>query len=133
MVKSKGCSMGLITASVFLLLVIGFSVYLGSTSKKQHIHEGLENGRELVLVHMDGCPHCVSLMPKWDAASKKNNTGIPMRSVEHTEDDGPELTKRHNISGFPTIMLLNNGKKEKDYNGERSQEGILEFLKGLVN
>ena len=71
-----------------------------------------------------------ALMPEWNAAAKENKSGIPMRAVEMNEDDGPELCKKHNISGFPTMILLENGKKVSDYNGERDKSGLLTFLEG---
>ena len=46
------------------------------------------------------------------------------------ENDGPELCDKHNISGFPTMILLDNGKKVSDYNGERDKSGLLAFLEG---
>jgi thioredoxin-like negative regulator of GroEL len=47
------------------------------------------------------------------------------------EDDGPELCKKHNITGFPTMLVLENGKKVNDYNGERNKNGILDFINSL--
>ena len=92
------------------------------------IHEGFEGKKELLLLHMEGCPHCVKLMPHWEAASKANNTGISMRAVEHREADGPELCKKHNVTGFPTILLLGGGKKLKSYTGPRNKGGLINFM-----
>jgi len=61
---------------------------------------------------------------------KENKTGISMRAVEMNRDDGPELCEKHNITGFPTMILLENGKKVADYNGERNKDGLLKFLQG---
>jgi thiol-disulfide isomerase/thioredoxin len=116
-----------------LLAVILLSIIFGTTffgSKNNNI-ESLSNSKEFVLIHMNGCGHCERLMPEWDAASKENNTGINMRSVEMNEDDGPELCKKHNITGFPTMLVLENGKKVNDYNGERNKNGILDFINSL--
>ena len=52
-----------------------------------------------------------------------------MRKVEMNQKGGKELCDRHNISGFPTIILLENGKKLKDYDGERNEDSFIEFLK----
>ena len=81
---------------------------------------------------MNGCGHCEKLMPEWTAAQDENKTKIKMRAVEMSEGDGPQLCKQHNITGFPTILLLDsNGSKLKDYDGERSKDGILGFLQGI--
>ena len=93
-----------------------------------HVHEGYEGQKELLLLHMDGCPHCVKLMPHWDAAVKENNTSIKMRALEHKEGDGPALCKKHKVTGFPTMMLLSGGEKVKSYSGARTKGGILDFL-----
>lgn len=131
MAKKSGCMsfnilyVGLVAA----LLAVLFWLVLYGPSKTTR--EGLTNNKEFVLVHMNKCPHCVNLMPHWEAAESENKTGINMRAVEMSEDDGPELCEKHNITGFPTMILLENGKKVADYDGERNKEGILAFLKGL--
>ena len=90
--------------------------------------ESFEGQKELLLLHMEGCPHCVKLMPHWTAASQDNNTRITMRAVERKEGDGPALCKKHNVTGFPTILLLEGGEKLKTYDGPRTTPGLLGFL-----
>jgi thioredoxin-like negative regulator of GroEL len=128
MAKSK-CgkfgSINLVLAAILLAVMFG-AMFNGAQSST----EGLSNQKEFVLVHMNGCGHCKTLMPEWKSAAKSNNTGISMRAVEMNEDDGPELCKKHNITGFPTMILLENGKKVADYNGERNKDGLLKFLQG---
>jgi len=128
MAKSK-CgkfgSINLVLAAVLLAVMFG-AMFNGA---KQNT-EGLANQKEFVLVHMTGCGHCKTLMPEWRSAEKENNTGISMRAVEMNRDDGPELCEKHNITGFPTMILLENGKKVADYNGERNKDGLLKFLQG---
>lgn len=130
MAKKSGC-MGFnilnLALAAGLLVLIFSSAFYGSTKPAR---EGLTNNKEFVLVHMNGCGHCKTLMPEWNAAAKENKSGIPMRAVEMNEDDGPELCDKHNISGFPTMILLENGKKISDYNGERDKSGLLAFLEG---
>ena len=111
----------------YVFLKTATNLFLGSSTQ-----EGLEvKGRkELLLLHMEGCPHCVSLMPEWKTAEKQNNTGISMRAVERSQGDGPQLCDKHNITGFPTILLVDNkGNKLQAYNGERNTAGLLNFMK----
>lgn len=98
-----------------------------------NVHEGFEGKKEFLLLHMDGCGHCKTLMPHWDSASKENKTGISMRSLERNEGDGPSLCKKHKVSGFPTMLLLDGGgNKLKTYKGERTRSGLLGFLNNNV-
>lgn len=115
-------------ALMIIVLAILFSTMVCSCRKNK---EGLSNQKEFVLIHMKDCGHCKTLMPEWQEASKNNKSGINMRAVEMNEDDGPELCKKHNISGFPTMIVLENGEKVKDYNGERNKDGLLSFLNTL--
>lgn len=115
-------------ALMMIVLAILFSTIVCSCRKNK---EGLSNQKEFVLIHMKDCGHCKTLMPEWQEASKNNKSGINMRAVEMNEGDGPELCKKHNISGFPTMIVLENGEKVKDYNGERNKDGLLSFLNTL--
>ena len=75
---------------------------------------------------MEGCPHCVTLMPEWDKFTKMNNTSITTKAVE--KDDDRALVKRYGVEGFPTILLLDsNGKKLDTYGGARDAQGLLAY------
>ena len=90
--------------------------------------EGFEGQKELLLLHMEGCPHCVRLMPEWNAFTQENDTGIKTRMVERKED--PELVSKHGVQGFPAILLLDGGgEKLKTYDGPRTKDGLLQFCK----
>lgn len=111
-------------------LFFGMGFKLGEYSAKRLAGiEGLANQKELVFIHMDGCGHCKNMMPEWAKATKKNNTNIRMRKVERSEEDGPALCNKFNISGFPTIILLSGGEKVKEYDGDRKSDALLEFLR----
>lgn len=132
MAKKKCASFSLTNVLLILSLLYLLYVLIRVTFfKKRNNIEGLSNGKEFVLVYMNGCGHCNTLMPEWESAAKENKSGIKMRAVEMNENDGPELCKKYNINGFPTMMVLNNGNKVNDYNGERNKNGLLGFLNNL--
>ena len=94
-------------------------------------NEGFEGRKELLLLHMDGCPHCVTTMPQWEAAKSENKTKIVMTDYERSDKKGAELCKKYNVTGFPTILLLNGEKKKAVYKGARKKDAILNYLKSL--
>lgn len=87
--------------------------------------EGMASGNKLVLFHMNGCPHCVKMMPEWDKFAKLN----PGKTEKHEASDAKQLTDRLKITGFPTIMLLDSqNNKVKDYSGGRTAAEFKAFL-----
>ena len=111
--------------TVFTIFMVGiiFSMVFMPHSRQ----EGMVKGRkELLLLHMEGCPHCVRLLPEWDNFTKMNDTNITTKSVERNDDQA--LVKRYGVKGFPTILLLDeNGDKLKTYDGPRTVQGLLDF------
>ena len=83
-------------------------------------------GKEMVLFHMNGCGHCKNMMPEWNKfQSSYKKAGIKVSKVERAEN--PKAMEKLGIQGFPTIMLLQNGKKIKDYQGERTATAFKNF------
>ena len=91
--------------------------------------ESFEGQKELLLLHMEGCPHCVTLMPHWKAAASENTTSIKMRALERKDDGAAEIIKANKVTGFPTILLMGGGKKLDTYGGKRDKGGLLSYCK----
>ena len=108
--------------TIFMVGIIFSMVFMPHSRQ-----EGMVKGRkELLLLHMEGCPHCVKLLPEWDNFTKMNDTNITTKSVERNDDQA--LVKRYGVKGFPTILLLDeNGDKLKTYDGPRTAQGLLDF------
>ena len=77
---------------------------------------------------MDGCPHCVKMLPEWESAASSNTTSINMRSLERKDDGARDLIEKHGVSSFPTMLLLGGGKLLKKYDGQRNKNSFLDFL-----
>ena len=117
---------------ILTIILIFVAIYVVARVVPAHFgYEGFDGGQELVLIHMDGCGHCTKFMPEWEAASAANTTNIGMRAVERSEADGPELTKKFDVNGFPTVLLIGSGEKKDTYKGERTKDGLLQYLSSL--
>ena len=76
--------------------------------------ENFENDgkKKVVYFYMNGCPHCDSFSPIWDEF--KQTSKLPTHKIESA--DAGEMMSKYKISGFPTIILLdeNNNKTRKN-------------------
>lgn len=74
------------------------------------------------------CGHCKQLAPKWDSAAEKlkSNPNIVIAKCDATANEVPGV----NIKGFPTLKFYPGNAKSSpiDFDGDRSEEGIIKFL-----
>ena len=82
----------------------------------------------LVMFYAPWCGHCKAAKPEYTAAAEQlsSEKKIPFAAVDCTKSD--PLCKIHEVKGFPTFIYFNYGKNPAPYNGERSQEGFVEFM-----
>jgi protein disulfide-isomerase-like protein len=84
------------------------------------------NHDSMVLFYAPWCPHCKTVMGDWAKLKKTAPSGVKIAKVNCEEK--PEMAEKHDIKGFPTIILFKNGKKVY-FEGPRNLENFLEFIK----
>ena len=81
----------------------------------------LKNKHGVVLFHMDGCGHCVNMMPDWN------------RVVTELKDNIEKFHQhgiKPNVNGFPTVLYFNPSKLHSPevYNKDRSYEEFKQWI-----
>ena len=99
---------------------------VGKTFRK----DVLESDKDVfVKFYAPWCGHCKALAPKYIDLAKKlqGNDKLLIAEIDSTANEVDEVQ----ITGFPTLKFWPAGKKDKplDYNGDRSVEDMLKFLK----
>ena len=117
----------IILCSIVLHVVFIKTGILKSLFGRTFIMENMQGAKSLLLLKMEGCGHCAELQPTWDDAVNENNTGVPMTELERSTDLGKAACDKYNITGFPTILMIDGDRSEK-YDGPRTKDGILNFL-----
>jgi len=88
-----------------------------------------DNSKKLVYFYMNGCGHCKNFTPTWDKFCSANSSSIKTYKFEQAQVQ--EQISSYSISGFPTILLLDeNNAKIDEYNGERSIEALTSYVNG---
>ena len=87
----------------------------------------MKTGPWLVLLHANWCPHCRNMDADWEEVSNSNSNFNTMRIESEVKDESPKIISNMPINGFPTIIMLNDGKKVGEYDGDRSSKDILNF------
>jgi thiol-disulfide isomerase/thioredoxin len=85
------------------------------------------------------CPACIAMESEWDDMCKdidtKYNTDMIMAQIDPQGMNELENMKTHSdVAYVPTIMILKNGQKVKEYEGEKRKDKMLQFLvdNGLI-
>ena len=103
-------------------------VVVGKTFERDVI----KNDKDVMLLfYAPWCGHCKALHPKYEEVAKKlkaKNPKLVLAKIDATENEVESV----NISGFPTVKFYPGNKKDKaplDYNGDRSVDDIIKFIK----
>lgn len=81
---------------------------------------------EVVVFHMTGCGPCKMLLSELKGV-KQSDDGMPIRYIESRDP----LARKYNISGFPTIVVLKNGKEVGRESGARPRREFMRAVKNL--
>jgi protein disulfide-isomerase A1 len=99
---------------------------------KTYEREVINNRKDVMLLfYAPWCGHCKALHPKYEEVAKKlkeKNPKLVMAKIDATENEVENI----NISGFPTIKFYAGDRKGKmpiDYDGDRTVEDIIKFIK----
>jgi len=84
----------------------------------------------LIFAYADWCGHCKNFKPTWNAFKNKYQNVLDIREV-NADQDKNQITNL-GVRGFPTVLMLNKGKKVK-FEGERTMAGLEKFVKQNLN
>ncbi len=94
--------------------------------------EVIDNDKDVMVVfYAPWCGHCKKFLPEYEEAAKKlkeKNPKILLARMDATENEVESVT----VTGFPTIKFYPGNKKDQkplDYNGERTADGVINYLK----
>lgn len=87
----------------------------------------------VALFYADWCPHCQHFKPHFKQAmdelnGKMDKSGKRMRLEMVDCDAHKELSKKYDVSGYPTVKILNDDGSQVEYGGERTYEGLRKYL-----
>ena len=95
----------------------------------------LKNKHGVILFHMDGCGHCVNMMPAWNSVMDELKDDMENEIIlGAVERSNIEKFHQHgikpNVNGFPTILYFNpsNLHSPEVYNGDRSYEDFKKWI-----
>ena len=117
----------LVTFGLLFVLRYVYNTFLYSYFSAFNL-EGFGQPKELVYFYMDGCGHCKKFSPVWDQFASSYNGNLNIRKVERN-NAGDELNQ-YQIQGFPTVLLLDGNGGKKEFQGERTIQGLEAFIQG---
>ena len=134
----------MIFLAVFLLIIIYyiytkyFSNGFGRTIENMENPSG-DKTAELMLFHVDWCPHCKTAKPEWDQVKAEyQNKTINGYKVMFTEinctDETPEKIKMietYKIEGYPTIKLVKDNQVI-DFDAKPTKDTLTKFLNTVL-
>jgi thiol-disulfide isomerase/thioredoxin len=125
--KRKGVPECMKVLSYAVVCIVVYAVY--DIFFKGRGFEGYSNpNAQFTFFSMSGCGHCKKLAPTWSSFTKNNKSGIKTKMIDSGSPEFAKLAKKHNISGFPTLLLLDgSGEKIAAYDGDRSEKSLHEF------
>ena len=116
---------------LLILIVSAIALFIsmchaGKCQKQMEAFKG-KKGMTCLLVYSNNCTWCKKMMPEWKKFKKTcKNKNIKIKDVEAKKN--PELVKNLGIKGFPTILMLKDGKPISTYKGERTSKGFHNFV-----
>ncbi|XP_053484678.1 protein disulfide isomerase family A, member 7 isoform X2 [Ictalurus furcatus] len=73
------------------------------------------------------CGHCKRLAPEYEAAATRLKGTVPLAKVDCTANS--ETCEKFGVNGYPTLKIFRNGELASSYDGPRTADGIVSYMK----
>ncbi|XP_053537642.1 protein disulfide isomerase family A, member 7 isoform X2 [Ictalurus punctatus] len=73
------------------------------------------------------CGHCKRLAPEYEAAATRLKGTVPLAKVDCTANS--ETCMKFGVNGYPTLKIFRNGEVASSYDGPRTADGIVSYMK----
>lgn len=84
----------------------------------------IKSKKTLCLYYWNYCGHCHTYMPIWTRVVSQFK--IPVAKIELSTMK--KLPSQHAVSGFPIVVIYENGKKIKELPGSRNEKDLHKFI-----
>lgn len=130
--------------TLLILIAIGVIIFSfinireGFESSPSSFNDDIASGKKVVWFYAPWCGHCKTMHKDWDDAASAVNIGenhmVKINVGNKDDAEHSKIAGQYNVKSFPTILLLNNGQREEEYNGDRSKTAFINYCKekGLV-
>lgn len=137
--KNMDVSELVVVGLLLLALVAGYYyIYSKNLEVESFSNKNLEPTEGeivMVLFYTNWCPHCTKFKPTWeDLKSEVDNQKVGNNNVRIESVDceaNPDLGKKYNVNGYPTIKLLKPNNKPLDYEGGRGLSEIKQYIENI--
>jgi thiol-disulfide isomerase/thioredoxin len=121
------------------ILVAAFAYYLylsltGFNVKPYNMEgfEGADADAELYFVYATWCPHCKDILPAMKELAAKSPIDVDGKKIAvvlvESEEKEVIAALPVKVEGFPTFFLKKADGSVKEYHGDRTKAGLLEFI-----
>lgn len=87
-----------------------------------------KKGIVLIWFYATWCGHCIDMEGEWEKLSNNSPKGLKLAKIESSNMDNYKKSPgEEELRGFPTLRLYSKGELIKEYDGERSYQGIYDF------
>ena len=103
------------------------------TQSVEHMEN--QNKAVLKLFYVDWCGHCKNFKPIFEGelSNAVQEQQLPCRLELVNCEEHPEEAKKYNIRGYPTLIFENENNDVVEYQGERTANSIIKFIKNILN
>lgn len=125
---------------IILIIVIVIILYFLLNSLVQYeqfnnINNNTNNNNyEIVLYYANWCGWCKKFMPEWDQFKQWSNTNLSNVKVTKIDcTNNNNQCQKANVQGFPTVILYKNNQKLTEFNGQRTSNNLINFVRKWNN
>ncbi len=88
-----------------------------------------EKGKMLIMFYAPWCGFCKRLKPDYQLAASDLKGSAIVAALDVTRPDNNQISRKYNITGFPTLLYFENGVMQYPYPGDNNRAAIVNFLK----
>lgn len=88
-----------------------------------------EKGKLMIMFYAPWCGFCKRMKPDYQKAATEIKGSAVMAALDVTRPNNNQISRKYNITGFPTLLYFENGVMQYPYPGDNKQAALVSFLK----